>query len=248
MSNNPNSENVLKQAVFNKARKDKFLLILTLPKILRNINSEILSERSQSLLKQEALQFSIYGSPIPQTSVPEQSLPTMGQTYNVTSQVREKFDPISVNFTVDNRFSNWWVLWKWLEVLNNPRESWMPDQFAEWEDGNKTKDSYQGARDVSDKIREKLIKRQNKNHLPNISSGIEKQPINMVNNFLDYQTIITILAKDEYNVDIAKFNFYNSFITQLAGIEYNYRDPGEMESTFTFVFNQMEVELIGPAF
>jgi len=240
------SDNVLKQAVFNKGRKDKFLMVITLPNILREINSEILSERSQTLLKQEALQFSIYGSPIPQVRVPDQKLGIYGQTYNVTSQVRDPYDPINVNFTVDNRFSNWWVLWKWLEVLNNPKDSFMPDQFADWEEG--AAGVLNGAQDSSDKIREKLLKKHASNTQPKLSDTASTQPINMVKNFLDYQTIITIYSKDEYNKDIAKFTFYNSFITQLAGIDYNYRDPEEIESNFTFVFNQMEVDLVGPAF
>lgn len=242
-------DNVLKQPVFNKARKDKFLMVLTLPKILREIDSDILSKRSQSLLKQESLQFSIWGSPIPQIRVPEVPMGVYGQTYNVTSQVRDKYDPITVNFTVDNRFSNWWVLWKWLEILNNPRDSWMPDDFAVWEDGDsKYKSAGEKAVDRTILMKENLLKPHKRTPGPKISSEVEKQPINMVKNFLDYQTIITLYAKDEYDEDIVKFNFHNAFITQLAGIDYNYRDAEEMESNFTFAFNQMDVDLIGPAF
>ena len=239
------TDNVLKQAVFNKARKDKFIMVITLPKILREINSDILSQRSQSLIKQEALQFSIYGSPVPETSVPQQALGIYGQTYNVTSQVREPYAPITVNFTVDNRFSNWWVLWKWLEVLNDPRDSWMPDDFSVWQQG--AAEVLNGANEKSDLIRKQLNSKQSKVG-PQISKTITTQQIKMVKNYLDYQTTITVYGLDEYDNKMIQFDYYNAFITRLAGIEYNYRDAEEIESNFTFVFNQLEIGLVGPVF
>jgi hypothetical protein len=39
---------------------------------------------------------------------------------NLTSGKRDKYPDITVNFTVDNGFNNWWVLWKWLEFINGP--------------------------------------------------------------------------------------------------------------------------------
>jgi len=239
------TDNVLKQAIFNKARKDKFIMVITLPKILREINSDILSQRSQSLIKQEALQFSIYGSPVPETSVPQQALGIYGQTYNVTSQVREPYAPITVNFTVDNRFSNWWVLWKWLEVLNDPRDSWMPDDFSVWQQG--AAEVLNGANEKSDLIRKQLNSKQSKVG-PQISKTITTQQIKMVKNYLDYQTTITVYGLDEYDNKMIQFDYYNAFITRLAGIEYNYRDAEEIESNFTFVFNQLEIGLVGPVF
>ena len=42
---------------------------------------------------------------------------------NITSYTRPNYTPLDVNFIVDNQFKNYWILWKWLSVLNNPAES-----------------------------------------------------------------------------------------------------------------------------
>lgn len=117
------------QAILNKSRADKFKMVITLPKILRELNSQILSQRGQDTVQQDTLQFSIWGVLVPGVSIPAKDLPTMGQPYKVTSQAREAYSPISVNFTIDNRFNNYWVLWKWLEYLNRPKESGMNEYF-----------------------------------------------------------------------------------------------------------------------
>jgi len=229
--------NTEKQSVFNKARKDKFLLVLSLPSILKKLDSKILSERAKTLVQLETLQFSVYGSPVPGVSIPAHNQPIFGQPYHVTSQTREPYPPITVNFTVDNRFNNYWVLWKWLEVLNHPIDSGMDSHFATYEPGeNSIPLNPAGEKSY-------LIQKGT-----NTKSNITTQPIKMKNNFLDYQTIITIIGLDEYNQKTIEFEYTNAFITNLAEITYNYRDPGEMESSFQFAFNQLHINLVGPTY
>ena len=60
----------------------------------------------------------------------------------------------------------------------------------------------------------------------------------------DYTTTITIFALNEYDKVIAEFVFTGSFVTKLAGIEYNYRQEKEIESSFSFEFTFMEMNLV----
>jgi len=30
---------------------------------------------------------------------------------------------VTVNFTIDNRFNNYWVIWKWLDIMNDDKLS-----------------------------------------------------------------------------------------------------------------------------
>ena len=113
------------QSVFNKQRSDKFRLILTLPKILRSMDTSDFSVIQKDLLNSDSLQFSLYAASVPGVSVPSKDVPFMGQTIRVTSQTRPAYEPITCKFAVDNRFRNYWVLWKWLESMNSPRESTM---------------------------------------------------------------------------------------------------------------------------
>jgi len=118
------------QSVLNKQRLDKFRMVLTLPPILRDIDSKDWDAITKDLVNRDALQFSVHSASIPDVGVPSKSLATMGQTYKVTSQTREPYAPVSCKYVIDNRFRNYWVLWKWLETINAVRESGMDDELA----------------------------------------------------------------------------------------------------------------------
>jgi len=120
----------INQSITNKARADKFLLVFSLPPVLKDLNTPILSPRAQTFIQEDSLQFSIWGVVVPQTTVPAQTVRWGGQPYNVTSQSRPDYNPISVNFTIDNQFNNYWVLWKWLDVMNKIKQSGMNEHFA----------------------------------------------------------------------------------------------------------------------
>lgn len=110
-------ENPTEQSVLNRPSTDKFILILNMPQILKK---EILKEKKLSI---DPLQISVHGSVVPQIEVPPIPVPFGGQTYNVTSTSRPNYQPLDVNFVIDNKFHNYWVLWKWLAMLNHPRTS-----------------------------------------------------------------------------------------------------------------------------
>lgn len=193
----------IKQPHLNKLRRDKFTLILTLPQILREIDTDRI--REDSYLNLDSLQFSLYNVNIPRSIVPEYQLHYGQQNYNVTSYDRPAYPPVVVNFEVDNEFKNYWVLWKWLQLLNDPLNA----TFA------------------------------GKNIFPN------GPPDEFLDIYYNYVTTIYVLAKDEYNKDKAKFIFKYAFITELGELDYSYRDPDQLGCQFTFVFNQMDMELLG---
>jgi len=111
------------QSQFNKSRKDKFLLVFQLPQILTSINNSDLSVRSNSLINQDSMQFSVYGSVIPEVQVPEIINTYSGQSYKISSGIRPPYENIKISFTIDNRFNNYWVIWKWLNLLNDSKTS-----------------------------------------------------------------------------------------------------------------------------
>jgi hypothetical protein len=112
------------QSQLNKSRKDKFLMVLSLPTILKKINTSNLSERSKSILNLNSLQFSIYGTVIPSVIVPPAVAGYAGQNYKVSTHSRPPYDDLTVNFTVDNLFTNYWVIYKWLDLLNDDSKSY----------------------------------------------------------------------------------------------------------------------------
>lgn len=111
---------LIRQSVLNKAHKDKFRMVVTLPKALRDIN--VSQNRANDKVLRDSLQFSVYGVLSPAVNVPAVEIKFGGQSFNYTSFARPDYDNISVNFTVDNEYNNYWVIYKWINLLNNNTE------------------------------------------------------------------------------------------------------------------------------
>jgi hypothetical protein len=105
------------QSVLNRSGKDKFILVLNLPLILRK------QSLTDKLIDLKTLQLSIFGTVVPAIQVPSNEVRFNGQSVNVSSHTRPNYPPLTVSFIVDNNFYNYWVLWKWLNLLNTARES-----------------------------------------------------------------------------------------------------------------------------
>jgi hypothetical protein len=105
-------------SVLNRPGKDKFLLVLNLPHVLREQST------ANELIDINPLQISIFGTVVPNIQVPPNEARFAGQTYNVSSYARPNYGPLAVNFIVDSKFRNYWILWKWLTILNDPQTSY----------------------------------------------------------------------------------------------------------------------------
>ena len=62
------ASNTNNQSFLNKSRADKFKLVFSLPPALLKIDSK--NDRSTFNVNQNAMQFSVYGSVVPQITVP----------------------------------------------------------------------------------------------------------------------------------------------------------------------------------
>lgn len=62
--------------------------------------------------------------------------------------------------------------------------------------------------------------------------------------FADYQTNMTLFGLDEYNNKRIEFTYTQAFPITLGGINYNYRDAGQIESSMTFVYSQLHTKLL----
>lgn len=113
----------INQSQLNKSRLDKFLMVINLPDSLKGINTTDLGTRADKKVNENSLQFSVYGAVIPSVTVPEITEQYAGQSFKISSHVRPAYNNVTVNFTIDNKFNNYWVLYKWLDLLNNDKES-----------------------------------------------------------------------------------------------------------------------------
>ncbi|MEY5134391.1 MAG: hypothetical protein RL709_80 [Pseudomonadota bacterium] len=113
-----NCTNPTLQSTLNRSSKDKFILVLNLPHVLKK-----LSAKDPTFADLESIQMSVFGAIVPDVTVPAIQVPYGGQVINVSSHTRPNYAPLTINIVIDNTYTNYYVLWKWLSVLNNPRSS-----------------------------------------------------------------------------------------------------------------------------
>ena len=191
------------QSALNRARSDKFILVLNLPPMMKQGYNSVLGEN----YKIDTLQFSIYGSPVPSVSVPSIDLPYSGQVYRGSSLSRPAYEPLSVKFLIDNGYKNYFILWKWLNLFN---------------DSKKSTTTLTNAIDVD----------------------FSKNDPSLVNPMSKYTSNFSIYGLDEFNNKVISFDYNHAFPTNLSEINFSNQDPSEITSSVTFVFNQLNVNLL----
>lgn len=87
-------------------------MVLELPYILKKHAS------SDPLIDITPLQISVFGTIVPDIAVPAVDVRYAGQNLHISSHARPSYPPLSISFVVDNSYKNYYVLWKWLDVMN----------------------------------------------------------------------------------------------------------------------------------
>lgn len=219
---------VVQQSVLNKSRSDKFILSLTVPEGLKNIASKTerrIHQKSQFGVMPDKLQYSVYGAVVPSISVPSVDVPQYGQVMKASSHSRPSYDDVEVNFTIDNQFNNYWYIWMWLNLLNDAKHS----EYDHNQVGTSLQQSHvrglHGSTQVTPKKQEAWR-----------AGGPEIM--------LDYQTDFTLYGLNEFNKKVVEFTYTQAFPIGLGSINYSNREPSEIESSFTFAFTQLYVNLL----
>jgi len=108
------------QSILNKTKGDKYFMVLSLPEALRGSKSK---NRRNNKVDFDSLQFSITGSPVPDIIIPAIGQQYQGQELKISSHSRVPYENIFVSFKIDNLFRNWWVIYLWLDLLNDESKS-----------------------------------------------------------------------------------------------------------------------------
>jgi len=204
------------QAPFNKYRKDKFTMVIPTPVALKPILTKF--DRKDYKADPETFSMSVYGVVAPSINIPAIINRYAGHTLKVSSHSRETYPELSVNFTVDNRFNNYWYIYKWLDLLNNDKTS-IYDQ-----------DNVANVTNLQNSV--------NAKDGTNVHAGTYNKQISK------YTTTVSIFALDEYEKQLIEFKYTNAFPTVLGGISMSYRDSGEAETTVDFAYSQFTASLV----
>ena len=118
------AKNTYQQSILNKSRGDKFLLVFDIPPILKGSNIQWLRDHSDTTSSSDTVQFSIFGTAVPEITVPAVDARFSGSTYYISSHNKNAFPPVSVKFNVDNQYRNYWVIYQWLNLLHDQVEGY----------------------------------------------------------------------------------------------------------------------------
>jgi len=114
------ASNSMEQAILNKSRADKFLLIFDIPPILKEFNKKF-NQDNLSIIS-DSVQFSIFGTAVPEITVPAVETRYAGNTLYVSSHGKNPYPPVSVKYNIDNEYKNYWVMYQWLNLLHDQKE------------------------------------------------------------------------------------------------------------------------------
>lgn len=116
------ARNATQQSILNKSRADKFLLIFDVPPILKDPRFSSKFKSDDLTIVPDSVQFSIYGTAVPEIVVPAVENRYAGNTLYLSSHSKNSYPPVNVKFKIDNEYKNYWVLYNWLNLLHDQRE------------------------------------------------------------------------------------------------------------------------------
>lgn len=105
------------QSQLNVTRKDKFILVINVPDILKPLLKK--ENRFCNGGNLERLQMSIWGFVVPEIQINKLEKQYNGQTLKFSNLSRPSYPAVNINFTVDNRFDNYFIIYKWLDIQND---------------------------------------------------------------------------------------------------------------------------------
>lgn len=108
---------ITKQSYLNRAREDKFLLVFDVPPILKPTVSRY--QRDDNHINPDSVQFSIFGTMVPEITVKGVETRYSGSTLYVSSFSKDSYPPLNVEFKVDSEYNNYWVIYSWLNLLHD---------------------------------------------------------------------------------------------------------------------------------
>lgn len=117
----------MKQTIFNKAHRDKFIVVFDIPKALKDkstqVQKNLCGEDSMSVFNSDSIQFSIFGTPVPTIKIEPIDVSYAGQVHRQTSYSRPSYTPLTLGMSINNNYTNYWLLWAWLNLWNDTKTS-----------------------------------------------------------------------------------------------------------------------------
>jgi len=124
----------VQQSVLNKARQDKCLLVFDLPTIMKPIAKKY--QRDNKTVIPDSVQFSVFGTIVPEITVKGVETRFAGSTLYVSSFSKDSYPPVNIKFNVDSQYNNYHTIYSWLNLLHDEKTGIYNQQGLIPEDAN----------------------------------------------------------------------------------------------------------------
>lgn len=105
------------QSSLNRTFKDRFIFTFDLPDGLKNTQKQYVKLNQSIGVTKESIDFSLIGVNVPQINTKSEYVPYAGSGIYVSSHTRTQYDPITIQFKIDNRFANYFTIYEWLNFI-----------------------------------------------------------------------------------------------------------------------------------
>lgn len=105
------------QSPLNKTLEDKFMFVMNLPECLKNVQSKHVKELTGAGIGKNAVVWTLTNATIPRNSIKAESMAYAGGHHYVSSHVKTPYDPLKIEFKIDNKYANYFTIYEWMNLI-----------------------------------------------------------------------------------------------------------------------------------
>ncbi|MBO5826907.1 MAG: hypothetical protein J6R59_00315 [Paludibacteraceae bacterium] len=111
------------QSPLNKTLEDKFIFVMNLPNCLKNLKSKYVKQLSETGIGTNSIAWSLTNVDIPTNSIKAESMPYAGGHHYVSSHTKTPYEPLKIEFKIDNNYANYFTIYEWMNLIYNEKEA-----------------------------------------------------------------------------------------------------------------------------
>lgn len=110
------------QSPLNKTLEDKFMFVMNLPDCLKNLKSKYVKQLSDTGIGTNSVAWSLTNVDIPSNTIKAQSMPYSGGHHYISSHTKSPYDPLKIEFKIDNNYANYFTIYEWMNLIYHEKE------------------------------------------------------------------------------------------------------------------------------
>lgn len=110
------------QSPLNKTYADKFYFIMNMPSALNNLAKKHNLENIRNGINKESIKWNLISASIPSINIKAETHPFAGGNAYVSSHTKTPYDPLTIKFKVDNKYSNYLTVYEWINLIYDESE------------------------------------------------------------------------------------------------------------------------------